>query len=65
MSAERMPIGMSYFVAGHGEPAELNRGSGDVIFPCHWTMEMAAKWREQNLTPGVEWPRVHAAGQGT
>ena len=26
MSVERMPIGTSYFVAGHGEPAELNPG---------------------------------------
>ena len=28
------PRGASYFICGDGEPAELNRCSGDVLFPA-------------------------------
>lgn len=63
MSAEKLAISESYFISGAGDPVELRPISGDVIFPRLWTLEMAASWREKNLSPGAEWPRPDVPGQ--
>lgn len=64
MSARSMAVGESYFICSDAEPVELNAGSGDVLFPICWTVEMASNWRERNITPGPEWP-PRAPGQRT
>ncbi len=51
-----LPRGESYFICGHGEPVELNRCSGDVLFPRSWSIEQAARWRQRHIVPGPEWP---------
>jgi hypothetical protein len=61
MSGQLLVAGESYFIASdEGDPAEVNVGSGDVIFSKNWTRQQAAEWREANLTPGPEWPPIRS-----